>query len=170
MTLVAKATLGLNLQQSKSADLALITGNVLKDYVISLQDGTTAGKADVLFHDTRTLAPSAVEDLDLAGSLVDALGNTVTLARVKGLVVVAAAGNTNNVILGGATSNGFVSWVGAATHTVTIRPGAAFALIAGAADATGYAVTAGTGDLLHFANSGAGTSVTWDVFIWGASA
>lgn len=154
--------------QSSTLDLAAAAADVKGYRAISLASGTGAGQADRVFSDTRTLAASANEDLDLAGVLVDALGATVTFARVKGLYVAAATGNSNNVIVGGAASNGFVSWVGAATHTVTVRPGGV--LLLAASDATGYAVTAGTGDLLRIANSGAGTSVTYDIVVVGASA
>jgi len=102
--------------------------------------------------------------------LVDAFGVALAFVKVKGLVISAAAANANNVVVGNATSNGFISWVGAAAHTVTVRPGATLALMAGGADAAGYAVTAATADLLRVANGGAGTSVTYDVIIWGTSA
>jgi hypothetical protein len=72
------------------------------------------------------------------------------------------------VIVGGAAANQFLTWVGAATHTVTVRPGGLFQLIA--PDATAYAVTATTADLLRITNSGAGTSVTYDIVLLGASA
>lgn len=137
---------------------------------IATTDGTAAGQADRIFHDRRTLAASAAEDLDLAGVLLDVYGATITFARIKVLYIAADPGNTNNVIVGNAATNGFITWVGAATHTVTVRPGGALLLVAGGADATGYAVTAGTGDLLHITNSGAGTSVTYDVVLIGASA
>lgn len=130
--------------------------------------GHWATQADRLFTDNRTLSASASEDLDLAGVLTDAFGATLTFARIKGLVIKAATANTNNVIVGNAASNGFITWCGGATNTVTVRPGGVFALWA--PDATAYAVTAGTGDLLHIANSGAGTSVTYDVILIGASA
>ncbi|WP_416975657.1 hypothetical protein [Streptomyces sp. 4F14] len=136
---------------------------------MSLTNGTGVGKADRLFSDRRTLAASATEDLDLAGVLLDAFGAAVTFARVKGIIVAAAAGNTNNVVVGNAASNAWATLLGA-TSTVTLRPGAFVAVGTGVADATGYAVTAGTGDLLKIANSGAGTSVTYDVHIIGASA
>ncbi|MFG3085125.1 hypothetical protein [Streptomyces parvulus] len=136
---------------------------------LELASGTGAGKADKVFSDRRTLAASASEDLDLAGTLVDAFGATITLARVKGIIVAAAAGNTNNVVLGAASSNPWATLLGA-THTLTLRPGAFVAVGTGAADATGYAVTAGTGDLLKVANSGGSTSVTYDIHIIGASA
>lgn len=137
---------------------------------VALTSGTGAGKADRIFHDRRTLVASATEDLDLAGVLSDAFGVSLTFARIKLLYVSAAVANTNNVVVGNATSNGFISWVGGAAHTVTVRPGGFLALGAGQADAVGYAVTAGTADLLRIGNSGAGTPVTYDVVLIGASA
>ncbi|MEU0671360.1 hypothetical protein ABZ330_00410 [Streptomyces sp. NPDC006172] len=136
---------------------------------LSLSSGTGAGAADRVFSDRRTLAASGTEDLDLAGVLLDAFGTAITFARIKGIVVAAAAGNTNNVVVGNATSNGWATLL-SATGTVTLRPGAFIAVGTGVADPTGYAVTAGTGDLLKVANSGAGTSVTYDIHIIGASA
>lgn len=136
---------------------------------LSLASGTGAGKADRIFSDRRTLAASATEDLDLAGVLLDAFGSAITFARVKGLIIAAAAGNTNNVIVGAASSNPWATLLGA-THTLTLRPGAFVAVGTGVADATGYAVTASTGDLLKIANSAGSTSVTYDIHIIGASA
>jgi hypothetical protein len=60
--------------------------------------------------------------------------------------------------------------VGAATHTVTVRPGGVLALFTGAADANGYAVAAGATDFLRIANSGGTTGVTYDIWIIGTSA
>lgn len=170
MSLTSSVRLAVSAKQSATLDLGESTATTSLDQAVSLASGTAAGQADVQFADTRTLAASGSEDLDLAGVLTDAFGNTVTLARVKALVIRASASNTNNVIVGGAASNGFVSWVGGATHTVTLRPGATLALFAGSADATGYAVTAGTADILKIANSGGTTGVDYDVVILGASA
>lgn len=151
-------------------DLGQAVASMAKSYEVSLTDGTTAGKADKVFHDTRTLAASATEDIDLTGVLADPLGVTLSFVKVKALIVAAAAGNTNNVIVGGASSAGFVSWVGGATHTVTVRPGAVLALVAGESDSTGYGVTATTADLLKIANSAGTTSVTFDLIVIGTSA
>ena len=134
---------------------------------IKLATGTGSDQADKIFHDRRTLAASATEDLDLAGSLVDALGATITFARMKALIVVAAAANVNNVNVIRPAANGVPLFL-AASDGVPVRPGGVLAWIA--PDATAVAVTAGTGDLITFTNSGAGTSVTYDVVIIGASA
>jgi hypothetical protein len=170
MPLTTRLTLAASASQTSTLDLGTAQALLAKSYTAELASGTAAGQADRIFHDTRTLAASANEDLDLAGVLTDALGGALTFVRIKGLIVSAAAGNTNNVIVGGAASNQFLSWVGAATHTVTVRPGATFALFAGAADAVGYAVTAATGDLLRVANSSSGSTVTYDVVVLGCSA
>lgn len=169
MPLTSRLSVAASAIQTAALDLGTAQAQLSKSYTVDLANGTAAGQADRTFHDTRTLAASATEDLDLAGVLTDAFGTVLTFARIKGLVVSAAAGNSNNVIVGGAASNGFVSWVGGATHTVTLRPGATFVLMAGTADSTGYAVTAATGDLLRIGNSGAGSTVTYDIAVIGCS-
>ena len=136
---------------------------------MSLTNGTGAGNADKIFTDRRTLAASGTEDLDLAGVLLDAFGAAITWARVKGIFISAAAANTNNVVVGAAAATQWATLLNA-TGTLTLRPGSSICAIAGPADATGWAVTAGTGDLLKVANSAGSTSVTYDIVIIGASA
>jgi hypothetical protein len=119
-----------------------------------------------VFTDTRTIAASSNDDLDLNGVLTNALGASVALTKVRTIVIKAAPGNTNDVVVGNATSNGVASIFGATTHTVKIKPGGMLALTA--PDATAYAITAGTADILRIANGGAGTSVTYDILILGS--
>lgn len=133
---------------------------------IDLANGTGDDQADLIFHDQRTLAASATENLDLAGVLTDPFGNAITFATVKAIVLRAAAGNTNDVIMGGAASAAFVGPFGDATDTVAVRPGGALVL---AAPADGWTVTATTADILKAANSSSGTGVTYDITIIGTS-
>ena len=133
---------------------------------VLLEAGTGSGQADKVFSDQRTLNASASEDLDLAGVLTDLLGSTVTFAKVKFIFIKASTGNTNNVVVGNASSNGFVGPFGGATHTKAIAPGGFEMWF----NPTGWTVTAGTGDILKIANSGGGTSVTYDIVIVGTSA
>lgn len=128
-------------------------------------DGTGADQAQKLWTDQRTLGVSATEDLDLSGGVVDVFGTSLAFTKVKALVIKAAAGNTNDVVVGGAASNGLVTFFGAATDKVKVKPGGTLVLIA--PDANGYAVTAATGDLLRVGNSAAGTSVTYDITVIG---
>jgi hypothetical protein len=138
--------------------------------LLVLSSGVAAGQADRLWAPpTRTLIASANEDLDLAGVLTDAFGATLTIARVKALYIAAAAGNTNNVVVGAAAANPWAALL-SATGTVTLRPGAFVLVGTSTVDATGYAVTAGTGDLLRVTNSAGVTSVSYDIAVIGTSA
>ena len=159
----------LDLKSTLATALDLVTSRAPLDYSasIALASGTGANQANLLFADTRTLAASATEDLDLAGVLSDPLGAALTFARIKFVLVKAAVGNTNNVNVTRPASNGVPLFL-AAGDGLPIRPGGGNAWWA--PDATGVAVTAGTGDLLTFTNSAGSTSVTYDVVIIGASA
>jgi hypothetical protein len=170
MGLQTKISLSIDANYTAVLDLANGSVPLLKTYQAVYGNGTGTGQADKIFHDTRTLGISASEDLDLAGVLVDAFGASLTFVKIKALIVAAAATNTNNVNVGGVAAGVSTLLSPAATGIIQIRPGTTFAVFAGQADAAGYAVTATTADLLHVANSGAGTSVTYDVIVIGTSA
>ncbi|MFE1350148.1 hypothetical protein [Streptomyces sp. NPDC058757] len=169
MPLNASLAIGTSGTLTSPLDLTTASAPVTVRAATTWQNGTGAGRADRMFSDRRQLAASATEDLDLAGVLLDAFGAAITWARIKGLYIRAADTNVNNVVVGAATSNAWSTLLGA-TGTITLRPGAAIGVATGAADATAYAVTAGTGDILKVANSGAGTAVSYDIVIIGASA
>jgi hypothetical protein len=167
MTLQTVATVQVDATLTSALDLATATVPLSYRQRLTLASGTAADQADLVFHDTRTIAASSDEDLDLAGSLTDAFGDTLTFVELKGVVVSAATGNTNNVVVSRPAANG-VPLFSAAEDALPLPPGAVFAWF-NPGDG-GVTVTAGTGDLINVANSGAGTSVTYDVIIIGASA
>lgn len=169
MTLTSELAIRFGVKLDGVVDLGSAQSKLSKSLVVSLADGVAAGQANRVWADTLTIAASATQDIDLAGALLDALGGTVVLARVKGLFVYAHSDNTNNVDVGGAASNPWIGLLGA-THKVTLRPGAVFAVAAGQADALGYPVVAATGDILRLTNAAAGTSVTVDIAVIGANA
>ena len=132
--------------------------------ILQFTEGTdTVGKANILFSDTRTLAASANEDIDLAGVLTNAFGVTITAGEIVAIYIKAASGNTNNVNVTRPASNGFAGPFLAAGDGVSVKPGE-YALLA---SRSGWAVTAGTGDLLNIANSAGSTSVTYDLVVIG---
>lgn len=133
----------------------------------SFTDGTTDGKADKIWSDQRTLSASASDSLDLAGGLTDAAGATVTIVKVKAIVIKAASGNGADIVVGGAASNTFTGPFGGATHTVAVKPGGMLVLCA---PNTGWTVTAGTGDILKVLNGSGSVSATYDITILGTSA
>lgn len=167
MALTSRVSMELSALLSGTSDFGAPTSAPKFSRQVDLGSGTGAGQADRIWTDQRTLSASATEDLDLTGTLVDALGATLTLARIKVLYVAAASGNTNNVVVGNATSNAWAALLGA-TGTVTLRPGQFF--LTAVTDATAMAVTGGTGDLLKVANSAGSTGVTYDIAVIGASA
>lgn len=131
-----------------------------------IASGTASGQADLMFADRRHLAGSATESLDLAGGLTDPFGAALTFAKIKGLFLFSLTENANNIIVGAAASNAWAGPFGATTHTVTVQPGGLLAIVA---PKTGWAVTAGTGDLLKIANAAAG-SIDYDLVLIGTSA
>lgn len=171
MSLTSRVEVKVQSTLTGTQDLGSSKATMVKSYALNLADGTLAGQANRVWGDTRTLGPSASEDLDLAGALLDALGGPFVLTRVRALIVAAAPGpaQVNDVLVGGAAATQFLSWVGAATHQVRLRPGCAFALLDGQLDLTGYVVSGGTADLLRVTNGGAGTSVTYDIIVIGTS-
>ena len=134
----------------------------------TIVNGTGADQADVMWHDQRTLAASTSEDVDLSGVLTDSFGTVVALARVKAIIVSAATANGGLIQVGGASATQFINWVANASDVVQVRAGGFMLLVA--PDATAYAVTAGTGDLLKVANTDGVASGTYDIYIIGASA
>jgi hypothetical protein len=169
MGLVSTLAMAITATLDKQLDLAVATVPLSKTYSVALANGSATGQADLIFHDTRTLAPSANEDLDLAGVLSDAVCTVLTYVRVKGLFIASAANNVNTVVVGAAAAN---PWIGLlnATGTVTLRPGGVFGYMAGIADPTASPVVAATGDLLRVTNGGAGTSINYDIIVIGSSA
>ncbi|MEV1079874.1 hypothetical protein AB0I98_16755 [Streptomyces sp. NPDC050211] len=169
MSLASSLALSAFAEQTNALDLGSAKAPFRLQRSVTLGSGTGAGKADRVWSDRRTIAASGADDLDLAGVLVDAFGSAITFARIKGLFIAAAEENTNNVVIGADATSPWATLLNA-TGTVVLRPGAACGFMAGGADATAYAVTAGTGDVLQVANSGAGTPVDYDILIIGASA
>lgn len=169
MALTSRLSVAVNAEQTSALDLTTASAPVAWARQVALATGTGAGQADLIFSDTRTLAASDTEDLTLTADLTGAFGATLTFVKVKALAIAAAAGNTNNVVVGAATSNAWATLLNS-TGTVTLRPGAFFVAVAGIADATGWAVTASTGDLLKVANSAGSTGVTYDIVVIGTSA
>lgn len=166
MALSATIKASLSATHTNVLDLATASFPLSIQQALTLTDGTGANQADRIFSDTRTLSASATEDLDLSGSLTNAYG-TVTFARIKAIFVTADADNTNNVNVTRPASNGVPLFL-AAGDGLPLRPGGIF--MWACSDATGVAVTAGTGDLITFTNSAGSTSVDYSVVIIGVSA
>ncbi|WLB43020.1 hypothetical protein QIH93_20960 [Bradyrhizobium ottawaense] len=132
---------------------------------VQLGSGTGYGKADIAFMDTRTLAASTSENLDLAGALLDAFGATINAAKVKAIMIENPETSTSTLTLGAAATNTFNGPFSGAAHSIDLKPGDRALFVS----RTGWTVTPATGDLLKVAN-GAGGSVNYNIEIIAASA
>ena len=167
MPLTSTINLNISGTQTSALDLGTASYPFTLSSNFSLTSGTGASQADRAFSDTRTLAASGTEDLDLAGVLTDAFGAVITFAKIKAIVIKAAAANTNNVNLSRPAAATGVPLFLAISDGIVIPPGYTFAWFG---PGTGITVTAATADLITLTNSGAGTGVTYDVVILGVSA
>lgn len=157
---------------AKALDLSIPKDAASKPYSTTTIFGTGAGKADMVWHDRNALVGGASVELDLAGALTNAFGTTVTFANVKTIVVANTSdkqspATTAAITVGGAAANAFLGPFGAAAHTVTIPSGGFFAVSCD--NAAGWAVTAGTADLVKILNEDGANSAQYDVFFIGES-
>lgn len=148
-------------------DTAAPVQNIDLSQRIAFNFGTAAKQADLLFTDTRTLGAGATENLDLNGVLADAFGSAIAAVDVVAVLITADAGNTNDVVVGGAAANAFLLFADP-TDKVPVKPGGVFLLAAPGRPA--YPVTAATGDLLKIANSAGATPVTYTITVIARSA
>lgn len=128
--------------------------------------GTTDAsfQQDLVHSDTISLAGSATA-LDLAGGLTDAFGTAITMVEVTGITVRNNSTTTGEIIIIGAGSNPLLNWVNATGDAVKIGPKGVFHI---SSPFNGFAVTAGTGDILTL-DPGADT-ISCDYIIHGRSA
>lgn len=150
-----------------SLDLQDVSSPFAIRRAIDFSNGSGANQANVIFSDTRTLAPSASETLDLVGGgLVDAFGVAIAPARLRAVLIYASPANVNNLtILGNAAAVPILNTV---ATTITLTPGGLFLITK--PDTVGMLVTPTTFDLIQIANAGAGTSVNYDIVLLGCSA
>lgn len=144
------------------------SGDVLHklDIDVRLKTGTGSGQADVVWSDRRTLAGAGSEVLDLAGSLTNSYGGTVTFAKVKAVFIRNRATTDGYDLRAGPdATNGWVGMFLDATDRIRVAAGGCHVWY----DPNGQAVTAGSTDELFVQNDGAG-SVDYDIVIIGTSA
>jgi hypothetical protein len=136
-----------------SVTVGVATGVTIPHAVSSqLTMSAGSGASQVNLQASATVRPAGSNvDIDLAGGsqLNDGDGGAVTFASIKSFVFRAKAANTGNITVATTLANG---WQAAFNGTVVLRPGEIFAWQS--PQATGVAVTAGTGDLVRISGTG----------------
>lgn len=163
MTLATNITAKIKADESVTGDLDSAVSSFADSDPIPLASGTGSRQADLKFSDTITVDTGGTT-LDL-NALVDSLGRTINMVKVKAIRVKAADANTNTVIVGNAASNQFQGPFDTATWTQTLAAGAGFMLFAPVA---GWPCTNSSADKLKFAGGAPGQLV--DIQIIGTSA
>lgn len=172
MSLAAELLVRLTARQTGANDFGGPDFNPTLQALVQLADGVAAGQADLLFVDERSVNASSNDDIDLAGVLQSAFGQTITNAELVAILLInapkAGAANVSDLTLGGG-SNPFLGFLAGTTPSVTpIKPGGIFLLACPGAAGIGT-VTAGTGDILRVAN-GAGGTAKYQIAIVGRTA
>ena len=143
-----ESTLEITETRIVGVDAALDIGPDLT-MTLRIANGTGAGQANKVYQATRTFGGSP-DDLDLAGGVTDPLGNTITLTSAIA-VLIENLSTANTLTIGDAASNPITSLLNA-DGTITLRPatatGASWVLLV-APDATGWAIAAGSADVLR---------------------
>jgi len=155
----------LSARDVKDTDLTDAIDQLTLDKGDTLAAGTSTDQADVIFHDTRSLAATS-EDLDLAGTLLDTYGNTATFATIKGLLIHNKNTTTAHTLaIGGAAASTMDNIFASTTDILNIGPNGLL-LLWNPTD--GYDVTSATADLLKI--DGGANTVTYDIVVIGTSA
>lgn len=130
--------------------------------------GVGFNQARWAFSDLRTLAASANEDLDLVGGFTDGLGNVVSPAKCKMLIILNYS-TSQTLLLKKAASNGAAFLLNGSTDSIYI-PAAASDNSPGIffwqAPQGGTTLVASTGDLLNMANP-SGDSASYKIIFVG---
>jgi hypothetical protein len=153
--------------QYQAAGLATSTAAAVLEKSLTWATGTGLSQADRMYQKSAaTIGPSATTSLDFAAGVVDDFGASITMARLKLVVLFAYAANANDLHIVRPASNG-VPWFIAVSNGILVRPGGIF--LWAAPDAIGVVVTPTSGDLISLTNPAAST-ITYDVIVLGASA
>ena len=143
-------------------DLSTPSENLRLDLTDTLANGTSADQANEMWHDRRSLA-ATTESIDLAGSLTNIFGETLTFTSIVALII----HNRNTTVghtltIGGAAANAFTLFADTSDKYV-LGPNGVF--MVWEPSAAGKTVTAATGDILKM-DAGANT-ISYDIIVIG---
>lgn len=149
--------------------LTTIADSSRLEFDAQLSDGSGAGQANLVWHDLRTVAAGANDDLLLSALPQSIFGNTVNLdfAAVKGILIVNASTTTGDELLvGAAPTHAWSAPLGSATDKVRVPANSCLLLVN---QNDGWTVTPGSADTLRIANL-TGDDIPYKIVIVGVHA
>jgi hypothetical protein len=168
-------TLALNVKASldwlfkETLDLSIVSDAARLEYSGTVGDGVAADQCDKVWHDERTVAAGANDDLDLTALVTSLFGSNVTInfVKLKWLLVVYKSTTSGvKLRLDSSVTNGFTGAFGDSA-TSKIEIGADSPLLTGRKK-DGWTVDA-THKVLRVNNPGA-SAITYRIVIAGTSA
>ena len=164
-TVTVAATLQMMLTGSVTPNSQGVFGNLqqalsfLKQ--LDIAAGTGSNQADVYYAATLSPGTGGVT-LDLAGSLTDMFGNTVTPVEIMAMIFYNRSTTAAEIVtIGNAASNQFSAWLGGATQTIKLGPGGLFVLTD---PLSGLSCAGGSADQLKLVSASGSPSVDFIVF------
>ena len=178
MALITRISSNFTATDTSSAEPSITpTTDVAVNYVMTTADGTGADQADLIYTNKVTLSAASSTSIDLAGSLTDYYGATITFAKIK-LIMVKNTSNalgtptTSTISVGGAGATAFKNWITSTaddgSENVKVLVGGFLAI--GSPAAAGYGVTAATADILKILNDSGASQAQYEIVIVGTSA
>lgn len=166
MALSANVTLNINPTLTKAADLitAGLNASPVINWGFQLASGVAAGQVDQMYAKHHDVVAGSPVSLDCVGtSLLNPLGDAISMAKLKLAAFRATIGNAANIeVFGG--SNPVSAFVKDVSDILVLRTGGIAILY----DPAGWALTAATADLLKLLSSSGTNGV--DVVLLGTSA
>ncbi len=131
--------------------------------------GNGANAFDQLYQALRTINANTSETLDLYGSLVNDLNETINFVRIKSILIEmmnAAVNSSTGILVGNSTNTQFNGPISANGTESVVKGGIYFN---GRSDATGWPVVNSSSDLLKIANADNTNAATYRITLIGAT-
>ena len=115
-----------------------------------------------------TITANSSIDVDIIGTLLDFVGSTITINKVK-FMLLQLADATNqaaSVLIGGKQTGAFSSWLGGSSHSVRVPKSGTLAI--GVQNTTGFAAGAAS-DLITLTNEDTANTATYKLIVCGVS-
>ena len=160
-TTTGAATAKISAAWAKALEVGSAASSPTLTQQTTFANGTGAGNIENVISKVGSIVASGLANLDLAGVEADPGGDLVTFTKVKAFLVKNTSASGDGISVGGT----FIAWKLAANDEVVVPPGGCFMMTA--PSAAGFAVTAGSADIMTLANLDVAIAQTYEVIVLG---